>query len=375
MATPREAASVPADVHEADPLYGPETEELFIPCDDSTNFHEEVNEDIAMREDAADLVEEEPEYGMTALMDVLQCLGVSAENASSFSSAIVRNKHRFHELRQQFEEQHRLVMAVSESKPTIVEIYGRGKLPDASHGCKRNLNADGLHALELRTNKANGQPWAVNLEADRQEALELVLTTKPQWIIGNPPCTSFSRLNINLNFPKMPAAEVKKRVDEGVRHLHFDVSLYKVQLDGGRRFLHEHPESATSWSDPWMQKLMSLRGVHSVVNDQRMYGLVTHNMQGDIVPAKKPTRFLTSSVQMASRLKTRCTREHKPEPLLAGRVAAAAFYPLPLITEILRGMRGTADGEHSSQKEPTLDKHNLSNAHSPDISHSLSVNL
>ena len=48
---------------------------------------------------------------------------------------------------------------------------------------------------------------------------------------------------------------------------------------------------------------------------------------------------------MAVRLSTRCSRDHPHEPLLGGRAADAAFYPTPLITEILRGMRDTADAE------------------------------
>ena len=36
---------------------------------------------------------------------------------------------------------------------------------------------------------------------------------------------------------------------------------------------------------------------------------------------------------------------HIHQPLLSGRAAGAAFYPLTLITELLRGMRDTFDAE------------------------------
>ena len=38
--------------------------------------------------------------------------------------------------------------------------------------------------------------------------------------------------------------------------------------------------------------------------------------------------------------------------MLGGRAAAAAFYPLPLITEILRGIRDTHEAEHPEDAGP-----------------------
>ena len=59
----------------------------------------------------------------------------------------------------------------------------------------------------------------------------------------------------------------------------------------------------------------------------------------------KPTRFLTSSSEMAEGLDKRCDRSHRHQHLVGGRAAAAAFYPLPLVRAILRGIRATADAE------------------------------
>ena len=50
------------------------------------------------------------------------------------------------------------------------------------------------------------------------------------------------------------------------------------------------------------------------------------------MPAKKPTRFLTSSAQMAQRLSRKCDKSHRHAILDCGRTAAAAYYPLPLVT-------------------------------------------
>ena len=70
-----------ADIHLLDPpspVVDLEGAELFRPDDDEdqTNFHEIVNEDVAIHENAADLAAgAEDEYSMVALMDVLQTLG------------------------------------------------------------------------------------------------------------------------------------------------------------------------------------------------------------------------------------------------------------------------------------------------------------
>ena len=234
-----------------------DAEGLFSPFDDddTTNFHEVVNDDILMRENAAALAEEDDVDGkedsaMMSLMDVLQCLGVAAEDACCFAAYVVKNKPRFEHLRKTFEEQQQLVHAISEVKPTFMELYGRGKLVEASHGCRRNLNVAGLDALDLRTCKADGTAWDFNLSSDRQEAIELIKKLKPTWVIGSPPCTAFSRLNLGLNFPKMQPEVVKQKVAEGIRHLHFMLTIYKLQMDAGRFFFTRAPPGRIELGGP-----------------------------------------------------------------------------------------------------------------------------
>ena len=48
---------------------------------------------------------------------------------------------------------------------------------------------------------------------------------------------------------------------------------------------------------------------------------------------------------MLRRLSTRCDKLHAHQHLVGGRAAAAAYYPAKLISQILRGMRDTADAE------------------------------
>ena len=126
-------------------------------------------------------------------------------------------------------------------------------------------------------------------------------------------------------------------------HLHFVASLYKIQLNAGRHFLHEHPAGATSWNDDWIQQILKHGRVSSVISDQCEYGLLTPDAQGNPAPAKKPTRWMSSSPEMIKRLSRRCSKTHVHQHLVGGRAKAAEEYPLDLICEFLRGMRDTAD--------------------------------
>ena len=130
-----------------------------------------------------------------------------------------------------------------------------------------------------------------------------------------------------------------------MRHLRFVIGLYGIQISNGRHFLHEHPETAASWYDPAMVALLAMPKVSSVVSDQCEYGLLTPGPGGVPMPAKKPTRWASSSPQMLKRLSKRCSRDHDHQQLVGGRAKACENYSPELITEILRGIRDTADHE------------------------------
>ena len=93
---------------------------------------------------------------------------------------------------------------------------------------------------------------------------------------------------------------------------------------------------------------MSTRPRHSRGLNLALQLLLTTPAEGDPsvqMPALKPTRFMTSSPQMAAVLDKQCPRIHTHQPLVGGRCAQAAFYPLGLIKAILIGIRNTAIAE------------------------------
>lgn len=99
-----------------------------------------------------------------------------------------------------------------------------------------------------------------------------------------------------------------------------------------------------------MLALLKHPRVGTSVAHQCMYGLVTPDGKGGVHPAKKPTKFMSSSPAMLKRLQRVSDGKHQHQQLVGGRAAAAAFYPKTLIKEILRGMRDTADQEEAEDK-------------------------
>ena len=300
--------------------------------DDTHNFYQEVDEALEVEWDGPDITDLEDEHMMTSMVDVLQTLGVSPGDATMFAVGAVKNTPKQPSMYGTYQ-------------PTMFELYGHGTLVNASHGCRRNLNVNGLHALDLRTQKPDGEPWDFSKSSDRQLAKSMVIELKPTWVIGSPPCTFFSAWNQGINHRKMDPARVEALRKEAIMHLHFVMGIYRIQLDGGRHFLHEHPAGATSWNDPWVKRIMEHPKVTAVVSDQCEYGLLTPNAEGIPTPAKKPTRWMSSSPQMVKRLSRRCSGTHVHQHLVGGRAKAAEDYSLELVTDILRGIRDTADHE------------------------------
>ena len=306
--------------------------------DDTHDFYRDVDADheehgLHVDWHGDDLVDPDNDHMMTPILDVLQTLGVSVGDATAYAVQALKDRPV------------QTTSLDSVCNPTFFELYGHGTIVQASHGCRRNLNIDGLHALDLRTRKPDGEPWDFSRAADRRLARSMVDELKPTWVMGSPPCTFFSAWNQGINHRKMDPERVEELRKQAITHLHFVIGIYRMQLDGGRHFLHEHPAGATSWNDDWVMRLMQHPRVSTITSDQCEYGLLTPDAHGNPTPAKKPTRWMSSSPHMLKRLSRRCSGDHIHQHLVGGRAKAAEDYSLELVTEILRGMRDTADHE------------------------------
>ncbi len=84
--------------------------------------------------------------------------------------------------------------------------------------------------------------------------------------------------------------------------------------------------------------LLATPGVNAVVAHQCAFGLQTSTPNGGRAPAKKATRFMSSSPAVLEALSRRCPGGHSHAPLVGGtRARDAAVYPPDLCEAIARG--------------------------------------
>ena len=78
--------------------------------------------------------------------------------------------------------------------------------------------------------------------------------------------------------------------------MRFMISIYKMQIEAGRIFLHEHSAHAKTWHMKEVKNMVKEQGVTLIESDQYMFGLKTWGTnKSKLVPAKKPTKFMTNS--------------------------------------------------------------------------------
>ena len=121
--------------------------------------------------------------------------------------------------------------------------------------------------------------------------------TKPELLIGSPPCTMFSRqqLNIHVHGPEWKVECDVERV-KAVEHIRFCINLFRLQRARGKYFLLDHPESADSSHHPKIVELTKTEGVQVIAVDKCMYGLRTRGAsEGKQLPANNPTQPISHS--------------------------------------------------------------------------------
>ena len=130
-------------------------------------------------------------------------------------------------------------------------------------------------------------------------------------------------------------------------HLTFVTQVYREQVEGGRFFLHEHPDGADSWSETCIKDLLEIPEVERVHGDQCQYQQEVQYGTYRGQPVMKPTGFMSNASQLLKRLSRRCEGRggecSRPQGgrhvLASGRVANdAARYSPALSRAIVRGM-------------------------------------
>ena len=142
----------------------------------------------------------------------------------------------------------------------VSEMYSPPRVTAMLRGMTDHGMTPGL-ALDITVlDPIDGKPWDFSVKGKRQRALELIREQKPLFLIGSPMCTAYSTWQHLNNAKRDPAivAREKRRAD---KHLDFVCQLYREQIEGGRFFLHEHPEYALSWDYKEIKDLMCVPGV------------------------------------------------------------------------------------------------------------------
>ncbi len=162
-------------------------------------------------------------------------------------------------------------------------------------------------------------------------------------LIGSPMCTAFCLLQ-HINYSRMEPERVHRLMARARLHLNFCCEFYQLQLDCGRHFIHKHPARATSWSEACVKKLLRRSDVHLAHADACQYGM-EGIWQGQTLPIRKCTGWMTSMREVAESMSRRCTGKSglcstgQPHASCTGtRAKNAAIYPLKTCQSFLRGI-------------------------------------
>ena len=143
----------------------------------------------------------------------------------------------------------------------------------------------------------------------------------------------------------MNPREVQEKITEAITHLNC-LKLYRIQIEGNRYFLHEHPWGAWSWKTDGIRAVLQDPSVKAVKGHMCAQGMYITDSSGERRRVFKPTGWMSNSPFILEELSKQCTNlaenpkhYHKHADLQNGRAAKAAVYPEQLCFSILRGMR------------------------------------
>ena len=186
---------------------------------------------------------------------------------------------------------------------SVAEVYSPPRV--TSKATNFGLSPD--FALDLTIlDFDDGMPWDFSSPAKREKAKLMVERDKPYLSIGSPQCTPFSNLQ-NLNYPKMAPEKVDQMIRNGIAHLEFCVELYLLQLNAGRYFLHEHPDSTSSWQLKCTEALVADPRVIKIKGDMCRQLMTSVDIDGETGLAKRTTGWATNSPCIAARVRLRCS--------------------------------------------------------------------
>ena len=208
------------------------------------------------------------------------------------------------------------------STTDIAEAYS----PPRMTAMAKKLGYRGGLAMDITTVDNEGRPWDLSKPEVQHRAMEQLSATRPEVLVVSPPCTWFSSLQA-WNITKMDEQKVRAGLTEAMEHLAFAVLLCIKQARAGRKFVLEHPATASSWQTVLIHKLFRERCVGRVLFDFCMLGMMSEDKDGR-APAMKRTANMTNSTALLRGLaEFKCVGGHRHVQLVSGRAAACQTYP------------------------------------------------
>ena len=182
-------------------------------------------------------------------------------------------------------------------------------------------------------------------DSDRARVLALVHQLRPRVLMACAPCSMFSSLNRMWNFKNMSPQTKQPKIMVANTLFEYGMLLCRVQANGDRFYLHEHPGGASSWHKQSAQVFIEQTKGHSCRFHQCRFGL---RAPCSLRPVKKPTKLITNNADIYKRFHQKyckcgsiahvlCTGSH------VGRAMSThcAIYPKGLCMEVAQAVFAT----------------------------------
>ena len=171
--------------------------------------------------------------------------------------------------------------------PDVVEVYSQPRVTQEAGVHKRFKIRPGWSLDLTLDDPMTGLPWDLGKSEVRTRVRSLVKSTKPFMLIGSQPRTAISNMQ-NMQGQSRDLAKMAKELEYAKKHVRFCIELYMDQIRGGRYFLHEHQNSATSWKMPEIVALAAQKGVDLTTCDMCAYGMTASDKEGEALERKRP---------------------------------------------------------------------------------------
>ena len=195
--------------------------------------------------------------------------------------------------------------------------------------------------LDLTTMDEEGKPWDFEIPSHRRKAEQLIRHLKPRLLVGSLMCSAFcAEQNVS---DRKSTEEAKRKTQTRARaHLQFTMNLYKMQTEGGRYFLHEHPAYVSSWDEDSTRRIMGMKGTETVFVHRTQFKRTGN-------PLKKPTKYISNAKRILEELERLYPSRPCNERRRYGRCGAAATCSLEICKAILRGLQAQMEEDGSKE--------------------------